>query len=219
MPDEPSAERKAPSADLQSPLFRAIGYPFWRGLARVLLFFLGPMRVVGKYRVPKQGGVIVLANHQSDIDPIAAACACSRTVYFMAKSELFEMKVVGPMIRWFRAFPVKRGEPDKTAIKKAVAYLHAGQVVCVFPEGELSEDGEIQPLKPGVALIVRMSGAQVICLGLKNTRKIMPCGSLLPRPAFGGVAAIWGEPRSFDRKAEAGEILGWAEVQLRELTS
>jgi 1-acyl-sn-glycerol-3-phosphate acyltransferase len=213
------AKAEAPEIERQSPLFNRFGLPLCKFLVGVMFFVLGPVRVVGKYRVPKTGGVLILANHQSDLDPPAAQVFCPRTVYFMAKSELFEMKLIGRMIRWFRAFPVKRGEPDKGAIKKAVAYLKAGETVCVFPEGELSEDGQLLPMKAGVALIVRMSEAQVICLGLKGTRRIMPCGSLIPRPAFGGVTATWGEPRTFDKKADPEEIMGWIEGQLRELIS
>lgn len=203
----------------QSPLFNKIGLPLCKLIVGVFLFLFGPLRTIGKYRVPKTGGVLILSNHQSDLDPPAVQVVCPRTVYFMAKSELFDMKVLGRMIRWFRAFPVKRGEPDKGAIKKAVAYLRAGETVCVFPEGELSEDGQLLPLKDGVALIVRMSEAQVICLGLNGTRKIMPCGSLIPRPAFSRVTATWGEPRRFEKKADPEEIMQWVEAQLRELTS
>lgn len=202
----------------QSPLFNRIGLPISKFLAWLLLFFFGPLIVRGRYRVPKKGGLLILSNHISDIDPPAVQVSCPRTIYFMAKSELFDMPALGRMIRWFKAFPVKRGEPDRASIKKAIGYLRAGETVCIFPEGELSEDGNLWPLKPGVALIVRMAEVPVICVGLVGTNKIVPCGKLIPRPAFGGVSATWGEVRSFDRRAETEEIMDWVEGQLRELT-
>ncbi|MFY9233155.1 MAG: lysophospholipid acyltransferase family protein [Fimbriimonadaceae bacterium] len=202
----------------QSPLFNKLGLPVSKFLAWLLLLLFGPLIVRGKYRVPKKGGLLILSNHISDLDPPAVQVSCPRTIYFMAKSELFDMPVLGRMIRWFKAFPVKRGEPDRASIKKAIAYLRAGETVCIFPEGELSEDGNLWPLKPGVALIVRMAEVPVICVGLVGTNKIVPCGKLIPRPAFGGVSATWGEVRSFDRRAETEEIMGWVEGQLRELT-
>lgn len=204
--------------ELQCPLFNKIGLPLAKLFAWLFLFVLGQLRVKGKYRVPRTGGLLIVSNHQSDLDPAVVQVVCPRTVYFMAKSELFEIRVLGRMIRWFRAFPVRRGEPDRTAIRKAVAYLRAGEAVCMFPEGEVSEDGELLPLKAGLALVVRMAEVPVICIGLAGTRKIMPCGSLIPRPSFGGVLATWGEVRSFDKHAETEEIMGWAEGQLRELT-
>lgn len=212
-------EEPESGVERQSPWFNRFGLPIAKALAWTLLFLLGPLRVKGKYRVPKRGGLLILSNHISDLDPPAVQVACHRTIYFMAKSELFDMRILGRVIRWFRAFPVKRGEPDRSAIKKAIAYLRAGETVCVFPEGELSEDGAMLPLKPGVALIVRMAEVPVICVGLVGTNKIMPCGKVLPRPAFGGVVATWGEARSFDRRAETEEIMGWVEGQLRELTN
>ncbi|MBX3119812.1 MAG: 1-acyl-sn-glycerol-3-phosphate acyltransferase [Fimbriimonadaceae bacterium] len=195
---------------------------FGLGLAKfagwLLLTVFGPFHTTGKYRVPKSGGLLILSNHLADLDPVAVQVSCPRPIYFMAKSELFEMGLLGKILGWFKAFPVKRGEPDRNALKKAIEYLKEGKAVCVFPEGELSESGDLLPLKPGVALLVRQSGCQVICLGLRNTNKIMPYGKLIPRPAFSKVSADWGEPHSFDKKSEVDEIMGWAEGQLRSLT-
>jgi 1-acyl-sn-glycerol-3-phosphate acyltransferase len=136
----------------------------------------------------------------------------------MAKSELFDIKVLGKMIR-MNAFPVKRGEPDRAALKHAIKLLQMGEPVCIFPEGQLSETGELQELKPGVALIARSAGVPVICVGLKNTNKMLPYGTLLPRPGFTWMEATWGEPRTFDKSTETEEFLTWVSGQLRELTA
>lgn len=205
-------------AERHSRFFRLVGLPLAKLVCSALFLVLGPFRVRGKYRVPRSGGLLILSNHQSDIDPVAVQISCPRPIYFMAKSELFEMRLLGKVIRWFKAFPVKRGEPDKGAIATAIELLKSGETVCVFPEGELSESGDLLPLKPGVALIVRMAQVPVICLGIDGTRRIMPYGKLLPRPAWGWVTARWGEARTFERKASAEEVLGWVEGQLRELT-
>lgn len=200
---------------LQHPLFTRIVLPICRVAAHLIFFVLGPVRTVGRYRVPKSGGLIVLSNHLADIDPVVVQMACPREIYFMAKSELFSIPILGRIIRSFRAFPVKRGEPDRDAIKRAVAYTQAGKVVCIFPEGQLSESGELQELKPGVALIVRMARCPVICVTLRNTNRIMPYGSLIPRPTFRTTHAIWSEPRDFDPHDDADTILRWAESQFR----
>lgn len=192
-------------------------YPLALGFAKFLMAALGWFKVVGKRKVPLQGGLLILCNHLSDSDPVAIQVACPRPIRFMAKSELFDMKGVRTVLRWLRCFPVKRGEPDRTAIKTSVSLLQAGHCVCVFPEGQLSEDGRLQELKPGIALIARMAEVPVICLGLVGTNRIVPYKSLVPRPAFSQVSAHWGEPRLFDRKAETEEILAWVESELRRL--
>ncbi len=194
-------------------------YPPLRFLVYLVLLIFGPCRGIGAKSVPRTGGVLLFANHLSDIDPIIVHCFSPRPIYFMSKSELFEIKVLGPMIRYFRAFPVKRGEPDKAAIKTAVDLLKSGHVVCIFPEGKLSEDGNLQPLLPGVSLIARMAGVPVQCCGLKNTHKIMPYGLSIPRPALRWVTAHFGEPRSFTKADSGDEILEWATTELKNLVS
>lgn len=208
MPDAPARHGRA----------LRLAFPLLRAFAWALFVVLGPWRVVGRYRTPRKGGLVILANHVSDADPIAVQLACPRLVHFMAKSELFEMRVIGPFMRWFKAFPVRRGEPDRGALRHAIALAKAGEAVCLFPEGQLSETGELGLVLPGAALIVRQAGVPVLCCGLRGTERMLPYGKLVPRPAFGWVTATWGEPRQFGPDATTGDILGWVEAQLRSLS-
>jgi 1-acyl-sn-glycerol-3-phosphate acyltransferase len=181
-----------------------------------LMFLLGPVRVYGKRNVPRSGGLLILANHISDADPPALGHAIQRIPRFMAKSELFQMRILGPLIRLFGGFPVRRGAPDRNAIRIAVEILQSGGCVAMFPEGEVSETGEPQPILPGAAMIVRRSQAKVICAGIRGTRRIIPYRSILPRPAFGGVSVHFGEPRQFSDERDE-EILAWIDSELRKL--
>jgi len=194
---------------------------FWLPLGRAFVWFifliLGPVRVRGSYRVPKKGGVLVLSNHLSDIDPVVVQFACARPVHFMAKSELFSMRVIGPVIKFFGAFPVKRDAADRQAIKNSAELLKAGEVVGIFPEGQISEDGQLAELKGGVALIARMGGSPVICCGLRDTQRIIPYGSTIPRPALRTVEAVWGEPRTFCKETSPEEFMAWVRGQFLEL--
>jgi 1-acyl-sn-glycerol-3-phosphate acyltransferase len=198
---------------------RWIVLPVGKFLARALFWILGPITPRGAYRVPRKGAVLILSNHLADVDPIAVQVACPRPIHFMAKSELFEMPVLGTLIRWYQAFPVKRGEPDRASMRHAIELLKMGEVVCVFPEGQLSEDGELQELKPGIALIVRQAGVPVICCGVRNTNKVMPYGRVVPRLSWSRVWVEWGEVREFTRENTTEEILEWAKGQLQVLTS
>ncbi len=216
---ENARPRAVTEVDRQPPAFYAWQFPFAKFIAWLLMALLGCFTVRGKKNIPQQGGLLILSNHRSDCDPVAVQVACPRPIRFMAKSELWEMKGVRSVLIWLKCFPVKRGEPDRAAIKYAVALLQAGEAVCVFPEGQLSEDGQLQELKPGIALIVRMANVPVICVGLRNTERVVPYGSTIPRPAFRRVRAVWGEPRTFEHKADTEEILGWVTDQLKALTS
>lgn len=193
--------------------------PVGRPIIKLVLWLLGPLRVRGGYRVPKTGGVLVVSNHISDLDPIVVQSACLRPLHFMAKIDLFAIPVIGRLQRAFGAFPVNRGAPDRAALRLAASLLRDGEGVGIFPEGQLAEDGNLQPIKPGVALIIKQApGASVICCGLRGTNRIVPYGKKIPRPAFGGVELVWGEPRTFDKASSNEEILGWIEGQLGSLT-
>ena len=218
-PEEANPKPRAGSEiDHYSRGFYAWQFPFAKFIAWLLMAVLGWFTVRGKRNIPKQGGLLILSNHRSDCDPVAVQVACPRPIRFMAKSELWDMKGVRSVLMWLKCFPVKRGEPDRAAIKHAVALLHAGEAVCVFPEGQLSENGQLQELKPGIALIVRMANVPVICVGLRNTERVVPYGSMIPRPAFRRVRAVWGQPRTFEHKADTEEILGWVGAEFVSLT-
>lgn len=168
--------------------------------------------------IPKTGPVLILANHISDLDPVMLQLMVPRHIYFMAKSELFEYKLVGSILRYWRAFPVRRGEADKGALKKAIDLLQQGEAVAIFPEGELSEDGNPIPLRPGVALIARFTQGPVVCVGLENTDRILPFSKLTPRPSFKTVWARCGTPIQGGKHLNADSFLAWATSQLKILS-
>lgn len=161
--------------------------------------------------------MLVLANHRADIDPIVVQVACPRRVHFMAKIELFGIPILGGVIRSFGAFPVRRGAPDRASLRVAIELLRAGKVVGVFPEGELTESGELQPILPGAALVARQAAVPVICVGLRNTERVLPYGKLVPRPGWRRIWAVWGEPRSFSTGDSNAAVVEWVEAQLRSL--
>ena len=192
--------------------------PFLKAVCRVVFWAFGRLRSSGEERVPREGGLLVFPNHRSDCDPPVVHAVSPRPLHYMAKSELFEMRLTSWAMWLMGAFPVRRGEPDRGALRHAAELAKAGEAVCVFPEGQLSETGELQEIKPGVALIVRMAGVPCICLGLKNTNAVVPYGSLRPRFTRKRVEAVWGEPRTFEKGVAPEEVAAWIESELRRLT-
>lgn len=200
------------------PWYFWILYPFLFLGAVVICTLLGPFVSRREQRLPR-GGLLIVSNHCSDADPVFLYVASRRPIWFMAKSELFDMKGVGPFIRMFGAFPVQRGAPDRGALKFAIDKLVQGERVGIFPEGQLSPDGQLGPLLPGVAMIVRRAKMPVVCCGLVHTNRVVPYGSMVPRPSFRLVQARFGQVRSFDADAKDEEILAWMRAELLRLTN
>lgn len=219
---KPSAPREKPEpkpakVELQHPFFRHVGLRIGIGICWIFMTLFGPLRVRNRRMVPRTGGLVILSNHLADVDPIAVQLACPRPIYFMAKSELFSMPILGWILRLMRSFPVKRGAPDRSALRQAAETAKVGQAICIFPEGQLSENGKLQELKAGSALVVKLAGTPVICCGLRRTNAIMPYGKFIPRPALGWVTASWGQVRTFERGDSVEDIIEWAEAEIRRL--
>ncbi len=203
-----------------TPFHKYVRLPIMRVIATAFMFVIGTFKVTGRYRIPRTGGVLVLANHLSDMDPMIVQLACPRPIHFMGKIELFEMPIIGKIIQGFGGFPVRRGEPDRAPLKLATQLIKEGEVVAVFPEGELSESGELLELKAGVALIARLtSGYPVICCGIKNPQYALPYGQVIPRPAFKRIEAHWGEVKLFSKEDSNADILAWVTAELKSLTA
>lgn len=165
---------------------------------RVLAALLGGLRVSGRENVPKTGPVLLVPNHVSDIDPPLVGITLPRRARYMAKSELFEMRVLGPFIRFMGAFPVRRYSADRTALRAAEEYLKNGEAVVLFPEGKLSEDGALQPFLPGAALIGLRADVPVVPVGIVGSPGMLPYGRLFPKRSPRPVQVKFGPPIPMD---------------------
>jgi 1-acyl-sn-glycerol-3-phosphate acyltransferase len=163
-------------------------------LVRLIYTFCGGLRIEGRENVPRSGGVLVLPNHISDADPPTVVYACPRGSYVMAKEELFQMKVVGPVIRWMRGFPVKRYTADRAALRTAENHLKAGRVVIIFPEGQIAEDAVLQPILPGSLLVAQRAGVPIVPTIIIGTDKLVPYAKQTPRPMGQQAVVRFGKP-------------------------
>jgi 1-acyl-sn-glycerol-3-phosphate acyltransferase len=152
-----------------------------RHLVRSILLGIGRvsirLRVEGLEHIPESGPLLVAANHVHNLDPLLLGAAFPRTLYFMAKKELFEVPVVGPLIAKFGGFPVDRGAADRSAIRRAEAVLAQGQALAMFPEGTRSPSGILQDGQPGAGLILVRSGAPLLPVAIVGTAGLPGNGS------------------------------------------
>lgn len=116
-------------------------------------------------RSREPGAWILAANHISHFDPPLLSLSTGRHIHWMAMEELFRGRLLGWILRHAGAFPVRRGRPDRSALRTAVELLQGGKVVGIFPEGgirdgsaSLLQGGE---LRPGLALVAGMAHVPV----------------------------------------------------------
>jgi 1-acyl-sn-glycerol-3-phosphate acyltransferase len=110
------------------------------------------------------------------MDPPYLSLITARQPAFMAKQELFG-GAIGMFVRRLGGFPVRRGEPDRAALRTAIDLLAQGYIVAIFPEGTRSPDGRIYPAERGFGLIARQSGAPIVPVAIEGTERILPKGS------------------------------------------
>ena len=157
------------------------------------------MHVHGAEKVPLDGPLIVACNHVSYFDPPALGCALPRRVYYMAKSELFAIPVLGPVITRLGAYPVDRSRGDLAAVKRSVEVLREGKAIGIFPEGTRNKSGEVQP-QMGVALLASLSGAPVLPAYVSGTGSVH---------RLSRIDVAFGEPLAFERKASREDLAKW----------
>lgn len=164
---------------------RSAGAMLWyhlaQGLVATLLSVLGGWRATGQANIPKTGGVLLVANHLSFLDVFLLGVGCRRPLNFVARSTLF-VSLHGFLIRSLGGFPIQREGMGASGLKETLRRLRSGGVVTLFPEGTRSADGELQPLKPGIAALVARAKVPVVPAGIAGTFEAWPRSRLLPVP-------------------------------------
>ena len=151
------------------PVKARLFYIISKILLRLGLEYYFDLRVTGRRNVPRRGGVILASNHQSFLDPALIGTTLRRPCAFLARQNLYDNHVFGRIILGLNAMPVPRNHLSPEALRRAVGVLKRGWPLALFPEGTRTEDGQLQPLRRGLALLavraevpvtpVRISGA------------------------------------------------------------
>lgn len=141
------------------------------------------VRVWGRDRTPRRGGVIYAANHQSYLDPPLVGGWMVRQPAYLARGSLFENRLLAAVMRWFGAMPVQRGAADAGAFKRAVRLLRDGGALLVFPEAARTFSGRIEEVKPGIFSLARKAQVPIVPVAIEGTFDAWPRTSAWPRRA------------------------------------
>ncbi|HUH13004.1 MAG TPA: lysophospholipid acyltransferase family protein [Longimicrobiales bacterium] len=173
-------------------------------VARLLArLYLPRIEVRGRAHVPPAGPFLLLANHQSILDPILIQAFCPRPLHTMTKSTQFAAPGMGWYLPRLNAFPVRRFQVDPQAVRFALRRLEEGHGVGIYVEGERSWDARLQPPRLGTLRLMLKAGVPVVPCAIAGSYDVWPRwhGGLRRAP----VRITFGEPLRFPRCGRRAE--------------
>jgi 1-acyl-sn-glycerol-3-phosphate acyltransferase len=194
-------------------LAKRLWYGFMHLVCRLLATLLFQVRVSGRDFVPREGGVMVLSNHQSHLDPVLIGLACDRRLNYLARDTLFSFTPFRWLIQSLDAIPIDREGLGLAGLKETLRRLRAGELVLIFPEGTRTGDGEMAPLKPGFSALARRASVPLLPVAIEGAYHAWPRRRLLPRTAT--IHIQFGESLSSEAAAAYDERHLVAEIERR----
>ena len=161
------------------------------------------LRVYGQENIIEEGPALLAMNHQSFLDPPFAGISCKRPVHYLARKTLFDIPIVGAILRRINVIGVDREGSDVAALKAVMRVLKSGGCTIVFPEGTRTRDGSLQPAKPGAGFIIAKTLAPVVPMRIFGAFEAFPKGAKIPR--MSPVTIVAGEPIRFGKADITGD--------------
>jgi 1-acyl-sn-glycerol-3-phosphate acyltransferase len=175
-----------------TPMYR-LGYTISKVVAKLGF----RLRTYGRENLIEDGPAILASNHASYLDPPLVGVSCRKDVYFLARKSLFKRPVVGPILAQLNTVPVDRDRGDVGAIRAMIKLLKSGNRVLVFPEGTRSKDGNLQPARAGVGLLIAKSLAPVVPVRVFGSHAALPRSGGI---RFVPITVVIGKPLFFTKQ-------------------
>ena len=166
--------------------------------------YLG-VRAAGVERIAPDRGGLILANHQSFLDPIVLGLPLDRSISFLARDSLFRVPGFGRYLRAMKTLPVARDAPATAVMRAALAAMERGELVGLFPEGTRTADGALGEIKPGFVTLARRGGVPVYAAGIAGAFECLPRSRGLPLPSPGRVRVVFQTLRETGFRGEAAD--------------
>ena len=126
----------------------------------------------GLDNIPEEGAAVLVCNHVSFVDALIIAAACRRPIRFVMDHRIFRVPVLNFVFRTGRAIPIASAKEDPALLERAydeiARALESGDLVGLFPEGRITDTGELYPFRPGITRIVERTPAPVVPLALRG---------------------------------------------------
>jgi 1-acyl-sn-glycerol-3-phosphate acyltransferase len=158
-------------------------YEWWCGVALVGLTLGFSFRAKGWRRIPRRGPVLIIANHESFVDPILVGVGAGRHLTFLARKTLFKNALKRKFLETVNVVPIDQEGVGKEGIRNIIKKLQAGHAVLVFPEGERSWDGNFHALRPGIALLLERAAVPIVPAGVAGPFEAWSRHRALPTPS------------------------------------
>lgn len=190
-------------------------YSFVKFIAYVILRTFYRFTIVGKEKVPTEGGFVLACTHMGWLDVVALGAASPRPIHYMAKKELFSKSLVGWFLKKLNSFPVNRENPGPSSLKIPIRLTRQGNVVGIFPSGTRTH--EDVPQKRGAVYIADKGKVPVVPAAYWGPESIR-LKDLFRRKKM---AIVFGEPlllAEYNSKEAQTELLDQLNIQMKELT-
>ena len=178
-----------------TPLYR-IGHSLCTAVAEIAF----RLKIYGRENIIEEGPAIMASNHASFLDPPFVGVACRNEIFYLTRKSLLEKPVLGPLLAKVNCIPIDRDRGDVGAVRAILRLVKDGKRVLLFPEGTRSRDGNLQPARGGLGLIIAKTLAPVVPI------RIFGSYAALPRSGgihFSPVTMVVGKPLTFS-KADIG---------------
>lgn len=153
-------------------IYKQIPEFFLRFLTWVILIFMYRIKTNGREQIPAEGGCVVVANHVSFVDALLLTSEIKRPIRFIMYYKIFKIPVLNWLFRELGAIPIAGAKEDADILRESYVKiqkaLENGEIVCIFPEGKITKDGEMNEFKSGIERIINQTPVPVIPIALKG---------------------------------------------------
>ena len=172
-----------------------IVYNIFYNLAKLLARMIFSMRIIHPERMVESGPLLIAVNHSSFFDPPLAGICSRRGVYYLARKTLLKWPFFGPLFPAMNVIPVERDGNDMSALREVIKKVKDGNAVLLFPEGTRSIDGNLQPTRAGIGLVIAKTGAPVLPMRIFGAYEAFPKNAR--RFQLSQITVVIGEPIHF----------------------
>jgi 1-acyl-sn-glycerol-3-phosphate acyltransferase len=204
------------SSMAQRTFINRIWYQFVRISIRISGVIIYRLKRTGMENIPSEGTVLLVANHQSHLDPPLIGSCSRRRMNYMARSNLFKFAPFGWYISSIDAYPIDLDGSRLSGIRETLRRLKRKEMVLVFPEGARTFDGEMGEFKPGFVALAIRSKATILPVAIEGAFDAWPRTKRFPW--FGRIQVHFGEPIPPEDVAEQDEdeLMQLVEQKVRE---